>query len=135
MATTTNRGRQLAIAIPIALVALVVVVLTARWLRGMDAVAEFVATYPGANPQPEAAPDRIAGWVNWAHFLNMFLMVLIIKTGWQIRTTTRPPAHWQAKKPGLLAGPRPQRISIHIWTQDRKSTRLNSSHVASAYAV
>src|SRR5690625_1217513 len=116
MSTTANRGRQLAIAIPVALALLVIAVLGARWLRGVEGVAGFIATYPGANPQPEGAPEQIAGWVGWQHFFNMFLMVLIIKTGWQIRTTTRPPAHWQAKKPGLLTGSRPQRISIHIWT-------------------
>lgn len=110
-----GRGRQIAIAVPVALVVLVVLVLLARWARGTEAVASFIATYPGAAPQPQGAPVGIPGWIGWQHFLNFFLMVLIIKTGWQIRTTQRPRAHWQANKPGLLTGKRPQRISMDIW--------------------
>ncbi|MGC0142021.1 cytochrome b/b6 domain-containing protein [Pseudactinotalea sp. Z1732] len=110
-----SRGKQLAIAIPAALVVLVVVVLLARWLRGMAGVESFIATYGGDAPQPEAAPVGIPGWVGWQHFLNMFLIVLIIRTGWLIRTTQRPKAHWTAKKPGFLWGKRPQRISMDKW--------------------
>lgn len=110
-----SRGKQIAIAVPAALVVLVVAVLIARWARGTGGVESFIASYPGAAPQPEAAPEGIPGWIGWQHFLNFFLMVLIIRTGWLIRTTQRPRAHWQAKKPGLLTGKRPQRISMDIW--------------------
>ena len=107
--------KQLAIAIPAGLVILLVVVLLARWLRGMDAIEGFIQAYPGASPQPEATPEGIPGWVGWQHFLNMFLMVLIIRTGWLIRTTSHPKAQWTAKKPSRFWGKRPQRISLDTW--------------------
>lgn len=119
MTTTTGRPRsrrtQLAIAVPSALVLLALLVLAARLLRGSDAGQSFLASYPGAAPLPEAAPVGLPAWLGWQHFLNMFLMVLIIRTGWLVRTTRRPAAHWTARKPGPLWGRRPQRISMDLW--------------------
>lgn len=83
-------------------------VLGARWLLGTDTGAAFVARYPGQYPQPDA-PGGYPWWLNWAHFFNAFLMVLIIKTGIQIRTEARPAAYWSPK------WNRKRRISLTIW--------------------
>ncbi|EMR00248.1 hypothetical protein ADIAG_00255 [Paeniglutamicibacter gangotriensis Lz1y] len=49
-------------------------------------------------------------WLAWQHFFNIFLMVLIIRSGWQVRTQRRPPATWTARW-----GANPKKISINLW--------------------
>ena len=66
------------------------VVLGARWLRTLEGVQEFLVTYDGHASQPETAPVGIPGWLGWQHFLNMFFIVLIIRTGLQVRTERKP---------------------------------------------
>lgn len=87
-----------------------VVVLIARWLVGLEPVKEFLTTYPGETELPEAAPVGIPAWLGWQHFFNVFFMVLIVKTGWQVRTQKRPPASWTPKwQPGG------RKISLTLW--------------------
>lgn len=85
-----------------------VLVVAARWLLGTEPVSGFVEDYPGQYPQPNA-PGGYPWWLNWAHFFNMFLMVLVIKTGIQIRRETRPEAYWTPRW-----NPK-RRISLTIW--------------------
>lgn len=80
-----------------------------RWLLSTDPVSSFVETHPGQYPQPDA-PSGYPWWLNWAHFFNMFLMVLVIRTGLQIRSETRPEAYWRPRW-----NPE-RRISLTIWT-------------------
>ncbi len=103
-----GRGRQLAWMVPAVLVALVVVVLVARWLRDLPAVADFVARYPGVAELPDTAPVGIPAWAAWQHFLNAFFLVFIVRSGWLVRTTTRPRGHWQPRGGG-------PRISLNLW--------------------
>ena len=51
---------------------------------------EFLAAYPGEYPLPEGAPVGIPPWLGWQHFFNVFLIVLIIRSGLQVRTEKRP---------------------------------------------
>ncbi|MCM3659490.1 cytochrome b/b6 domain-containing protein [Georgenia satyanarayanai] len=108
-----NRGQQLAWMVPAALVVLVVIVLVARWLREVPAVAGFITDYPGTTELPEAAPVGLPAWVGWQHFLNAFLLVFIVRSGWLIRTTQRPKGHWQPR--GAARGKKPVRISLNLW--------------------
>ena len=78
----------------ISLVALVVVVLVARWLRTFPAVEQFVETYPGIVPPPEGTPVGIPAWLGWQHFLNSFFLLLLVRTGFQLRSKQRPPGFW-----------------------------------------
>ena len=88
-----------------------IVVLIARWLVGLDGVKDFLTTYPGETELPETAPVGIPTWLAWQHFFNVFFMVLIVKTGWQVRTQKRPPASWTPKwQPGG------RKISLTLWT-------------------
>jgi thiosulfate reductase cytochrome b subunit len=91
---------------PIALAVLAAVVLIAIALRGQPAIQEFLSTYPGETELPARAPVGIPAWLGWQHFLNAFFLVLIVRTGWQIRTTTRPAAYWTRRK---------TRISLTVW--------------------
>ena len=100
----------------ISVVALVVVVLVARWLRGLPAVEEFVATYPGIVPPPEGTPVGIPAWLGWQHFLNSFFLLLIVRTGYQLRSKQRPPGFWtrdNSRWPRTRRAPR--RMGIHLW--------------------
>ena len=91
---------------PLGLAALAAVVLIAMAVRGLPAVQDYMTTYPGESELPAGAPVGFPAWLGWQHFLNSFFLLLIIRTGWQIRTTTRPAAFWTRKK---------TRISLTAW--------------------
>lgn len=80
--------------VPVAAIVLVAVVLGAQWMRTQPWMQDFLADYPGESQRPEGAPVGFPAWLSWAHFFNAFLIVLIIKSGWQVRTVKRPAAYW-----------------------------------------
>ncbi|WP_253906662.1 cytochrome b/b6 domain-containing protein [Arthrobacter sp. I3] len=92
-------------------------VLGARWLRSLEGMQQFIATYDGHASQPGSAPEGIPPWLGWQHFLNMFFIVLIIRTGLQVRTERKPPAYWTAKKNSFFAprGNSPKKVSLSQW--------------------
>ena len=93
--------------VALALVAAILVL--ASWgLLTIDAVADFVQRYPGAAPQPDSTPIGIPWWLSWQHAFNLFLMVLIIRTGLRVRREQRPPAYFTSKRGG-------PKVSIFRW--------------------
>ncbi|WP_234407262.1 cytochrome b/b6 domain-containing protein [Microterricola viridarii] len=94
-----------------------VVVLVTRWFVSFEAVRDFLVTYPGETPLPEGAPVGLPAWLAWQHFFNMFLIVLIIRSGWQVRTQTRRPAMWVRNNtaPFKTKGA-PKRITLTLWS-------------------
>ncbi|WP_342024825.1 cytochrome b/b6 domain-containing protein [Arthrobacter citreus] len=94
----------------ILLVLLAAVVLAARWLVIQEPVQEFISKYPGESHLPQDAPVGLPGWLGWQHFFNAFFMVLIIRSGWQVRTQRKPPASWTPRW-----GRSPKKISITLW--------------------
>lgn len=84
-------------------------VFATRWLLGLDWMRDFLAHYPGSTPLPASAPIGIPAWLGWQHFFNVFLMVLIIRTGWQVRREKRPNGFWSPK------GNARRRISLTLW--------------------
>lgn len=111
-----NRWVRFALYAAGAVVLLALVVLGARWLTGTGPLAGFVSRYPGHVPLPETAPVGLPAWLGWQHFLNAFFIVLIIQTGWKVRTTQRPAAHWVRNNKGLIKTRRPpKRISLDLW--------------------
>ena len=99
-----------------AIVALAVVVLLARWVRGLEPVQEFLLTYPGQSELPEGAPVGLPAWLGWQHFLNAFFLVLIIRSGWKVRNTARPPGHWTRRNTGWFkTRNKPTKISLDLW--------------------
>ncbi|WP_454810519.1 cytochrome b/b6 domain-containing protein [Paenarthrobacter nitroguajacolicus] len=93
------------------------VVFGARWLRTLEGVQQFVSAYNGHAWQPEGAPVGIPAWLGWQHFLNMFFIVLIIRTGLQVRTERKPPGYWAAKKDSFFSpkGNSPKKVSLSQW--------------------
>ncbi len=102
--------------VPLIIVVLLAVVLLARWMTGLAAVEQFMTDYPGKQPLPESAPVGFPAWLGWQHFLNIFFLVLIVKSGWQVRTNTRPKVFWTRNNKGLIRTKgSPKKISLDLW--------------------
>lgn len=91
-----------------AIVAAGILVLAARGVTTLPGVPEFLRRYPGEYALPQGAEPGFPWWAQWTHFLNIFLMVLIIRSGYQVRTQQKPPAFWTPKRGG-------KKISINLW--------------------
>lgn len=94
------------------------VVLLAQWLRTLDPVAEFVATYDGTPTHADGVEPGVPAWVGWQHFLNFFIMAMVIRSGFVIRNQERPDAYWTPNDGGFyspLKKNSPQKVSIQQW--------------------
>lgn len=108
--------RRLVWIIPVALVGGVALVLAARWLRELPAVAEFLIAFPGESALPAGAPVGFPAWLGWQHFLNGFFLLLIVRTGWQLRHQGRPDTFWVRRNTGLLRTKNPPtRLTLTAW--------------------
>lgn len=90
-------------------VAAVMVVLFTRWIVSTPAVAAFLIAYPGDYPLPETAPVGLPAWLGWQHFLNAFFLVLIVRSGLQVRHEKRPSAFWSPRRNAK------RKISLTLW--------------------
>jgi len=90
-------------------IACAAVLLVRIWLFGSESGAAFLRAYPGEVEPPAWAPEGQPAWAMWQHWLNAFFLVLVIKTGWTVRTQTKPSAMWQ---PRSGTG---KRIAIELW--------------------
>lgn len=105
-----RRSRVLA-AIVIAagvLVLAAAIILFSRWLLTLGGVQQFLADHPGTSPVPDATPTGLPAWLGWQHFLNVFFLALIVRTGIQVRTERRPPVHVTPRGTG-------RRVSLASW--------------------
>jgi thiosulfate reductase cytochrome b subunit len=84
-------------------------VFAVRWLLSTTWGVDFLEAYPGEYHLPEGAPVGLPAWLGWQHFFNVFLMVLIIRTGLRVRTEKRPTAFWSPR------GNSRRKISLNIW--------------------
>jgi thiosulfate reductase cytochrome b subunit len=115
---TSNRSPwfKLIWIVPIVVVAGIAIVLVAQAFRASDAGRNFLTTYPGHSELPSSAPVGFPAWLEWQHFLSAFFILLIVRTGLQIRTIRRPPAYWTRKNQGLITTKNPPiRISLSVW--------------------
>jgi thiosulfate reductase cytochrome b subunit len=111
-----SRWFRLVWIVPAILVGLFLVVLAARGIRGLSPVQSFMRDFPGKSALPGGAPVGFPAWLGWQHFLNSFFILFIIRTGWQVRTTKRPPAYWTRTNTGRLRTRNPPvRIGLHLW--------------------
>ncbi|MEJ7824731.1 MAG: molybdopterin-dependent oxidoreductase [Solirubrobacteraceae bacterium] len=89
-----NRWFNLLWLLPIGFVVLIGAVATAKGLRGTAPVQTFIQDYPGTVTP--AGAEREAGlpvWVAAMHFLNLFLLIFIIRSGVQI-LSDHPRLYW-----------------------------------------
>jgi DMSO/TMAO reductase YedYZ molybdopterin-dependent catalytic subunit/thiosulfate reductase cytochrome b subunit len=78
--------------LPLGLALLLAAIAAAQGLRNTTAVQDFIDRHPGTLRQPEVEPG-IGWWVGAQHFLNLFLMVFIIRSGIQI-LADHPRLYW-----------------------------------------
>ncbi|WP_157157358.1 cytochrome b/b6 domain-containing protein [Diaminobutyricimonas sp. LJ205] len=93
------------------LFAAMVAVVSAAWFRNLPVMQDFLTTYPGEYHLPDGATPGFPVWVQWQHFFNVFLMVLIIRSGLQVRTEKRPTAFWTPRWSKNGRG----KISLALW--------------------
>ncbi|KRB37318.1 hypothetical protein ASD93_11795 [Microbacterium sp. Root180] len=85
-------------------------VFAVRWLLSTQWGLDFLAAYPGEYHLPAGAPVGFPAWLGWQHFFNVFLMVLIIRSGLQVRTEKRPSVFWTRR-----GGDGKRKISLNLW--------------------
>lgn len=78
----------------IAIIVAAILVGIAIWLRTLPGVQDFIEQYPGEYELPASAPVGFPAWLNWQHFLNMFFMLLIVRSGIVIHNTVKPDSFW-----------------------------------------
>ena len=80
--------------LPIGFVVLIVAVAAAKGLRNTPSVQRFLHRYPGTVQVTGAQHDAgLPIWVGVQHFLNLFLMIFIIRSGVQI-LSDHPRLYW-----------------------------------------
>jgi len=79
--------------VPIGLLLLLIAVAVAQGLRGLPGVQDFLHRYPGFSELPAHTPVGFPAWVGWQHFLNMFFMIFIIRSGVTI-IADHPRLYW-----------------------------------------
>jgi len=80
--------------LPIGFGFLIVGVAVAQGLRATAVVQRFIAAHPGTSPGvPSQAQSGLPWWVDVQHFLNLFLLVFIIRSGVQI-LSDHPRLYW-----------------------------------------
>jgi methionine sulfoxide reductase catalytic subunit len=112
--------------LPIGFVGLIVAVAAAKGMRGTPSVQQFIARYPGTVGMADA--KRQAGlpiWLGAQHFLNLFLMIFIIRSGLQI-LSDHPRLYWTRNStPGRdwfrIQKPVPDQL---LWTAKEDSISL-----------
>lgn len=111
-AVVQSRWFKLVWIVPAVIVVLAAAVLASRWFVGNSTGQRFLANYSGHSPATVAATG-FPGWLQWQHFLNFFMIVLIIRSGWRVRADRRPEAFWKR-----TVGPRRKsavKISLYLW--------------------
>lgn len=87
-------------ALPLIVVLLVLAIMAAQQLRTVPAVQAFILRHPGATPLAAAVQSGFPWWLRLQHFLNLFFMTFIIRSGIQI-LADHPRLYWsRSSTPG-----------------------------------
>ncbi len=114
--TEPSRHRKLLWLVPLAVVGLALIVVAARALRESGGGQAFLETYPGRSALPSFAPVGFPAWLGWQHGLNAFLMLFVLRSGWQVRLTKKPDTFWIRDNTGRLKTKgAPVRITLATW--------------------
>ncbi len=74
----------LAVLVPLGLATLVASIMGARYLRTFAEVQSFIAHYPGVGDFARPVDSGYPWWLRFQHFLNLFFMLFIGRSGLQI---------------------------------------------------
>ncbi|MGO4105997.1 cytochrome b/b6 domain-containing protein [Leifsonia sp. YAF41] len=115
MAAAVDRQRwtRLRWQIPAALALMALIILAAKGLRTLPAVEDFMTRYPGETPLPAGTPVGFPAWLGWQHFLNALFLVLIVRSGWLVRTNRRPEGFWAPRR--RRPGAPPKKLRLYLW--------------------
>jgi thiosulfate reductase cytochrome b subunit len=100
--------------IPVVAGAAVMAILFARGLRELPQVQSFILDYPGQSTLPAGTPIGLPAWIGVQHFLNTLFLLLIVRSGWRMRTRL-PEGHWTRRNTLLKTASRPRRINLDLW--------------------
>jgi thiosulfate reductase cytochrome b subunit len=79
-------------------------------------VQSFMTDFPGQSHLSAGAPVGFPAWLGWQHFLNTLVIVLIIRSGWMVRTNQRPAAYWTRNNNSVIRTKNPpEKISLDLW--------------------
>lgn len=107
---------QLVWVTPVLILVLGIGVVLSRWFLGSGSGQEFLRNYSGHSNLPEGAPEGFPWWMQWQHFFNFFLITLIIRSGWLVRTQQKPEAYWTRNNSGRLKTKNPPtKMSLYAW--------------------
>jgi methionine sulfoxide reductase catalytic subunit len=81
-------------ALPFGFVLVVIGVAAAQALRELPAVQDFLVQYPGVPPPALAVTTGFPAWLRVQHFLNLFFMAFIIRSGIQV-LADHPRLYWK----------------------------------------
>jgi methionine sulfoxide reductase catalytic subunit len=79
--------------LPIGFVILVAAVALAQGLRELSSVQAFIVRNPGVVVDHPEQTTGFPVWLRWQHFLNLFFMIFIVRSGVQI-LTDHPRLYW-----------------------------------------
>ncbi|HRJ71399.1 MAG TPA: molybdopterin-dependent oxidoreductase [Terrimicrobiaceae bacterium] len=74
----------LAALVPLGVLCGLVVIALAQYLRTLPSIEAFLLEYPGTGDFARPVENGFPWWLRWQHFLNLFLMVFIMRSGLQI---------------------------------------------------
>ena len=80
-------------ALPIGAALLLCVIAAAQSLRGVPLVVAFIEHHPGIAQSAPSVDTGFPWWLQLQHFLNMFFMLFIIRSGLQI-LADHPRLYW-----------------------------------------
>src|SRR3954447_22926831 len=112
--------------LPIGFLLLILAVAVAQGLRHVPGVASFIARYPGTVvSESDGTSTGLPVWVDVTHFLNLFLMAFIIRSGIQI-LADHPRLYWTRHcTPGREWFPfQPPAPPATMWTAKQGSVTL-----------
>ncbi|MEW6270310.1 MAG: molybdopterin-dependent oxidoreductase [Thermodesulfobacteriota bacterium] len=120
-----STGRLLLLLVPLGLAGALLLVLGARYLRTLPGVQAFIAQYPGVGDFARPVESGFPWWLRWQHYLNLFLMLFMARSGLQI-LADHPRLYLDAHcTPGSewlrLRGPVP---TDRVWTAKQDSVAL-----------
>ena len=112
--------------LPIGFALLISAIAVAKGLRDDRSVQQFIEQYPGTiEPSSPEATTGFPGWARWQHFLNLFFLIFIVRSGVQI-LSDHPRLYWtRHSTPGRdwfrIQNPVP---SDPLWTAKQDSISL-----------
>lgn len=102
--------------VPLVIVVLAAASIATRVYLGSNSGHSFLESYPGKSELPDGSPEGFAGFIQWQHALNIFFIVLLIRSGWLVHSQTKPEAFWTRNNKGRLKTKRPPtKMSLYLW--------------------